>query len=78
MRLKQGENQARKAYVMTMLTENPRASYAALQRGLKDRFGHAMQQGLLRGYVEEYTVTLTAPIKVTITEAGDNTDVVIE
>lgn len=70
MRLKQGENEARKAYVLTMLTENPRASFAKLQKGLKDKFGHAMQQQLLRTYVEEFTTTLMVdpfkqPIEVT-------------
>ncbi len=73
MRLKQGENETRKAYVMSMLMENPRASYAYLQRGLKDRFGHAMQQQLLRSYVEEFTVTLTVPAQTTVSDAKTST-----
>ncbi len=48
MRLKPAVYIERRAFLFEQLDANPKASYASLQRALKEKFKHAMQQKILR------------------------------
>lgn len=48
MRLQPEVYKARRAFLFEQLTADPKASYVSLQRALKEKFGHAMQQRILR------------------------------
>jgi len=56
MRLKPAVYVERRAFLFNLLTANPETSYASLQRALKEKFGHAMQQRILRSIRADFDI----------------------
>ncbi len=54
MRLKPAVYIERRAFLFEQLDANPKASYASLQRALKEKFKHAMQQKILKAVREDW------------------------
>lgn len=64
MRLKPELFNRRRTYVFDLLRAEPGRSYASIQRGLRDNFGQAMQQKVLRRLRSDFdTLNLFAPIE---------------
>ncbi len=66
MRLKPAVYIERRAFLFEQLDANPKASYASLQRALKEKFKHAMQQKILREIRADYNLAVAKVDKIVV------------